>query len=81
MSSRKDFVGQYEETLRRWAKIEGLDPDLCVWVESLLNPYNAPWRDLQNMKARVREYIESMSNPKYQNNERKSNSEDHLGVD
>lgn len=56
---REGFVGQYEQTLRRWAPSVGIDPDRAVWVESLLNPMNFPWKDLQNMKARVQDYIEN----------------------
>jgi len=65
---RKEFVGQYEQTLRRWAPGVGLDPDLCVWVQNVLNPMNFPWRDLQNMKSRVQDYIETMGNAPGSNN-------------
>lgn len=54
--TREDWVGQYEETLRKWAPSVGLDPDVAVFIESVLNPYNMPWNDLQNMKARVLDY-------------------------
>lgn len=60
--TREDWVGQYEQTLRNWAPSVGLDPDLAVWIESILNPLNFPWRDLQNMKARVYDYWQNMGN-------------------
>ena len=57
----KMFVGQYEQTLRKWAPSVGLDPDLAVWIEGILNPLNFHWRDLQNMKARVFDYWQNMA--------------------
>jgi hypothetical protein len=58
--TREDWVGQYEETLRKWAPSVGMDPDVAVFIEQCLNPYNMPWRDLQNMKSRVLEYYQNM---------------------
>lgn len=61
---KEGFVGQYEETLRKWAPSVGIDPDEAVRVERLLNPMNFPWKDLQNMKARVYEYCKTPKHSK-----------------
>ena len=52
-------MGTYERSLRQWAPVHGIDPDEAVRVERLLNPYNFPWRDLQNMRSRVFRFIKT----------------------
>lgn len=81
----KIFVGQYEQTLRKWAPSVGLDPDLAVWIEGVLNPLNFPWRDLQNMKARVFDYWQNMGKQAQtkpqKTQQHEEDPEDHLSVD
>ena len=50
-------MSSWEKPLRQWAASIGLDPDEAVYVERLLNPLGAEWKDFSNMRRRVYQFI------------------------
>ena len=50
-------MSSWEKRLRQWAASIGLDPDEAVYVERLLNPLGAEWKDFSNMRRRVYQFI------------------------
>jgi hypothetical protein len=54
---RERWVSSWELPLRQWAHSVGLDPDHAVYIEKVLNPLGAEWKDWANMRRRVYEFI------------------------